>query len=105
MNSFCNNKQEPRAQQVKISEDALIIDLIDGRSISVPLVWYPRLWYGTPEEREEFEIFGDGKYLHWPNLDEDLTVEGLIEGLRSGESPKSLKKWLESRQGSDKQTA
>ncbi|MBI4531625.1 MAG: DUF2442 domain-containing protein [Candidatus Latescibacteria bacterium] len=105
MNSSNVNKQEPHAQQVSVSEEALIVDLVDGRTVSVPLIWYPRLWYGSSEEREHVEIFGDGRYLHWPDLDEDLTVAGLVEGHRSGESPRSLKKWLESRQGPDKQTA
>lgn len=64
----------------------------------VPLLWYPRLWHGTPEERNRVEILGDGAYLHWPDVDEDLTVAGLLAGRRSGESPQSLKKWLEGRQ-------
>ena len=97
MNSFTADEQEPRAQDISVTEDSLILDLVDGRTIHVPLVWYPRLWYGTPEEREKFEIFGDGKYLHWPELDEDLTVAGIVAGRRSSESARSLKKWLEGR--------
>jgi hypothetical protein len=61
------------------------------------LVWYPRLWYGTPEEREHVEIIGDGTLLHWPDLDEDLSIAGLLAGRRSGESQRSLKRWLEER--------
>ena len=80
MNSFSADEQEPRAQDVSVTEDSLILDLMDGRTICVPLVWYPRLWYGTPKEREEFEIFGDGKYLHWPELDEDISVPHLLLG-------------------------
>ena len=97
MNSLAVDTQEARAQSVMVSEDALTVDLVDGRTIIVPLVWYPRLWHGTPEERNHFEIFGDGAYIQWPDLDEDLTVAGLLAGRRSGESPQSLKTWLEAR--------
>lgn len=89
--------QEARARSARVTEEALEVELVDGRTIVVPLVWYPRLWHGTPQERDHFEIFGDGAYLHWPALDEDLTVAGLLAGRRSGESPQSLKKWLASR--------
>lgn len=89
--------QEARAQSVALTDDALTVDLVDGRTIIVPLVWFPRLWHGTPQERKNFEIFGDGAYLHWPELDEDLTVAGLLAGRRSGESPRSLSRWLNSR--------
>ena len=71
---------------------------MDGRTIIVPLVWYPRLWHGTSEERNHFEVFGDGAYIHWPDLDEDLTVSGLLTRLCSQESPQSLKRWLDARQ-------
>ena len=97
MNSLAIEVQGARTQSVAVSEDALTVDLVDGRTIIVPLAWYPRLWYGTPEERNHFEIFGDGAYIHWPDVDEDLTVAGLLVGWRSGESPQSLKKWLEAR--------
>jgi hypothetical protein len=89
--------QEARAKSVKVSDEGLAVDLVDGRTIMVPLGWFPRLWHGTPQERSHFEIFGDGAYIHWPDLDEDLTVAGLVAGQRSGESPQSLKKWLDSR--------
>ena len=92
-------------QEVRVSEDTLRVDLIDGRTISVPLMWYPRLWYGTPKERDHFEIFGDGAYIHWPDLDEDLTVDGIVAGYRSGQRPESLKKWLEGRKGKGRQSA
>ena len=97
MNSLATETAEPRALQVAVDEEALIVDLVDGRTLLVPLAWFPRLWYGTPEERCHFEILGDGAFLHWPDLDEDLSVSGLLSGLRSGESPQSLKKWLETR--------
>jgi hypothetical protein len=70
---------------------------MDGQTIIVPLLWYPRLWHVTPQERNHFEIFADGAYLHWPDLDEDLTVAGLLAGHQSAEDPQSLKKWLEQR--------
>ncbi|MGH9782714.1 MAG: DUF2442 domain-containing protein [Terriglobia bacterium] len=89
--------QEARAQSVRVADEALTVELVDGRTIIVPLVWYPRLWHGTPQERSNFEIFGDGAYIHWPALDEDLTVAGLLAGQRSGESPQSLSKWLAAR--------
>lgn len=97
MNSSGIDVQEPRTHTVRVREDAITVDLVDGRTLIVPLAWYPRLWHGTREEREHFEIFGDGAYIHWPDLDEDLTVEGLLAGRRSAETPHSLKKWLESR--------
>ena len=82
-----------------LTADALSVDLVDGRTIIVPLVWFPRLWQGTERERNRFEIFGDGAYLHWPDLDEDLTVAGLLAGRRSGESAQALKNWLTTRKG------
>ena len=97
MNSLAIETQEPRAQDIAISEDSLSVDLTDGRTIIVPLIWYPRLWYGTEEERSNFEILSDGTLIHWPDLDEDLSVSGILAGRRSGESQKSLKRWLEER--------
>ncbi len=94
--------QEARAQTVKVSGHALTVDLVDGRTIIVPLVWFPRLWHGNARERGHFEIFGDGAYIHWPDLDEDLTVAGLLAGRLSGETPESLKKWLDSRKPGQK---
>ncbi len=97
MNSLVVEVQEASAQSVTVSEDSLEVDLVDGRTIIVPLVWYPRLWYGAPEERNYFELIGDGTLIHWPDLDEDLSISGLLAGRQSGESPQSLKKWLEKR--------
>ena len=70
---------------------------MDGRVLSVPLTWYPRLLHGTIQERETFELLDEGRMIHWPILDEDLTVAGILSGLKSGESQESLKKWLDSR--------
>ena len=86
--------EEARAQSVTVSEDSLSVDLVDGRTIVAPLAWFPRLWHGTPEERGNIEIIGDGAILHWPDLDEDLSVSGLLAGRHSGESQESLMKWL-----------
>ena len=85
------------AQNVQVTDDALIVDLSDGRTVSVPLAWFPRLLHGTLEERNKWRLIGDGEGIHWPELDEDISVENLILGKPSGESQKSFKKWLEAR--------
>jgi hypothetical protein len=90
--------QEPRALGVEMRDDCLVVELADGRTMTVPLLWYPRLWYGTEKERAHFEVLGDGRYIHWPDVDEDLSVAGMLAGRRSGESPESLKRWLASRE-------
>ena len=87
----------PRITAVSITNDSLSVDLEDGRSISVPIGWYPRLAHGTPLERENVQIAGAGFGLHWPDLDEDIGVEGILLGKRSAESSQSLERWLESR--------
>lgn len=98
MSTLVNEIQQARAQSVRITEDMLVVELTDGRVISVPLTWYPRLWYGSESERANFEIIGEGEYIHWPELDEDLSVSGILKGRRSLENPESLKKWLAKRQ-------
>lgn len=85
------------AQNVQVTDDALIVDLSDGRTVSVPLAWFPRLLQGKPEERNKWRLIGEGEGIHWPDLDEDISVENLILGKPSGESQKSFKKWLEAR--------
>jgi len=85
------------AQNVQITDDALIVDLSDGRTVSVPLAWFPRLLHGKLEERNKWRLIGEGEGIHWPDLDEDISVENLILGKPSGESQKSFKKWLEAR--------
>ena len=87
----------PKILQVRVTEDSLVVDLEDGRTLTVPLSWYPRLVHGTPEERQRFEIAGAGYGIHWPDLDEDVSVEGLLLGRPSAESPASLARWLASR--------
>ena len=86
-----------RAKTVSIAEDTLKIELCDGRIISAPLNWYPRLLHGTPEERANWRLIGQGEGIHWPDLDEDISAENLIYGQPSGESQKSFQKWQESR--------
>ncbi len=97
MNSVIVNVALPKITQVKITDDTLSVDLEDGRTIAVPLSWYPRLVYATPEERQHFQIAGAGYGIHWPDLDEDIGVEGLLLGKCSTESATSLAKWLEER--------
>jgi len=82
---------------VLITDDTLSVDLDDGRTIAVPIGWYPRLAYGTPAERANFQISGGGYGIHWPDLDEDIGVEGLLLGKKSGESRSSFAGWLEQR--------
>jgi hypothetical protein len=88
----------PYAVDVRVTEETLSVDLSDGRTISVPLGWYPRLEYGSFEERANWRLIGNGQGIHWEALDEDISVEGLLAGRPSGESQTSLKKWLQSRQ-------
>ena len=98
MNTSAADVQEARARDVRVDEESLVVDLMDGRTLTVPLAWYPRLWYGSADERAHFEVIGDGGYVHWPDLDEDLSVAGMLAGRRSKESPESLKKWLAQRE-------
>jgi hypothetical protein len=85
------------AQNATVSEDSLTVDLSDGRTIAVPLAWYPRLLNGTTEERRKWRLIGVGEGIHWPDLDEDISVENLLLGRPSGETEKSLRHWLEQR--------
>ena len=89
--------QLARIMNVTVTDDTLSVDLEDGRSISVPIGWYPRLSHGTTQQRANFRISGAGYGLHWPDLDEDIGVEGLILGKRSTESPASFDRWLKNR--------
>jgi hypothetical protein len=85
------------AVDVGVTDDTLIVELSDGRTIYVPLEWYPRLVHGTSEERNNWRIIGRGQGIHWQDLDEDISVEGIISGIPSGESQTSFKKWLDQR--------
>lgn len=86
-----------RAVDVKVTGDELTVRLEDGRTLAVPLVWYPRLLHGTKRERSQWRLIGRGVGIHWPSLDEDISIEGLLGGRRSGESQQSLKRWFEAR--------
>src|SRR5438132_1476349 len=89
--------QLSRITNVTVTDDTISVDLEDGRTISVPIGWYPRLSYGTASERANLQISGAGYGVHWPDLDEDIGVEGLMLGRKSTESPASLDRWLKSR--------
>jgi hypothetical protein len=81
---------DERVRDVRVSEDALTVDLMDGRTISVPLVWYPRLLEGTPKERSNWKVSAAGYGIHWPDLDEDLSTEGLLRGAPAPASARRL---------------
>ncbi len=81
---------------VRVTDDELTVDLMDGRTVSAPLLWFPRLFYGTREERNNFVFARDT--IHWPDLDEDIGLPTLLLGRGQGESPESLRRWLEQRQ-------
>lgn len=87
----------PNAMNVMVTEDTLTVDLSDGRTISVPVAWFPRLLHATPEERKNWRLIGNGSGIHWHDLDEDISVENLLAGKQSGESQASFKKWLSQR--------
>lgn len=86
------------ARDVRVTDELLTVGLTDGRSVSVPLAWYPRLAHGRPAERRRWELIGCGIGIHWPALDEDVSVEALLLGERSGESAESLRRWRAARQ-------
>ena len=86
-----------RAVRAQLTDEALVVDLADGRSVSVPLVWYPRLLRASMKERQQFRLIGSGEGIHWELLDEDVSVEGIVAGRRSMESAESFRRWLEDR--------
>ncbi|THJ20525.1 MAG: DUF2442 domain-containing protein [Nitrospira sp. CG24E] len=87
----------PIIQRAAVTDDALRVDLSDGRTISAPLAWYPRLLHGTKKERKNWRVIGKGYGIHWHDLDEDISVENLLLGQASGESQASLERWLSTR--------
>lgn len=87
----------PAARNVTITDDTLSVELSDGRTISVPLAWFPRLLHATKEERNNWRLIGRGQGIHWEDVDEDISVENLLAGKPSGESQPSFKKWLAQR--------
>jgi hypothetical protein len=97
MSSLITELQKTKIVDVKVTDDSLTVDLADGRTVSVPTEWYPRLAHGTPQERNNWRLIGRGAGIHWPDLDEDISLENLLLGQPSGESQKSLKRWLANR--------
>ena len=95
MNSLATKQIEARATSVRVSDDSLVVNLTDGRTVSAPLAW--RLLHGTDSERNDYELMGDGVGIHWPQLDEDISVEGILAGRPSRESKQSFEGWLASR--------
>ena len=87
-----------QAENVLVTEDSLVVDLADGRTVSVPIAWHPRLEWGAKAERSNWRLIGKGEGIHWPDLDEDISVESLLAGRASGESQPSLQRWLKSRE-------
>jgi hypothetical protein len=88
------------ATNVVVTDDSLIVDLEDGPTIAVPIVWYPRMLHASREERNNWRFVGRGEGIHWPELDEDLGIENILSGKPSGESQQSFNQWLEKRQES-----
>jgi hypothetical protein len=98
MNSSQSDVGIAEAKAVQVTDHSLIVELTDGRTLSVPLSWYPRLSQATPAERSDWKLIGRGEGIHWPRLDEDISVEGLLAGRPSGESKGSLERWLQDRE-------
>ena len=92
MNSSAEQVETPRAVSVISSDDELTVQFSDGRTISVPLSWYPRLEHATSAERQDWELIGQGTGIHWPAVDEDISVDSLLRGLPSNESQASLRR-------------
>ncbi|MEM8486846.1 MAG: DUF2442 domain-containing protein [Bacteroidota bacterium] len=97
MSTSISENAEARVESIHFEKDALVVKLIDRRVISTPLAWYPRLYHGSTKERENYRLIGKGFGIHWPDLEEDVSVSGLIIGRPSEESQESLAKWLAAR--------
>ena len=97
MSTLIVESESIRAHSVSVTDDCLQVDLSDGRILSVPLAWFPRLQHGNAKERGTWRLIGGGEGIHWPDLDEDISIAGLVAGHPSGESAKSLEKWRQSR--------
>ncbi len=87
----------PHAIGVTVDKNTLTVELDDGRTLSVPVAWYPRLLHASQKERDGWRLIGKGHGIHWETVDEDISIEGILAGRPSGESQASLKKWLTSR--------
>jgi hypothetical protein len=97
MNSSGIELREVSARSVTLNDEALTVDLADGRTITAPLAWFPRLAHGTAAERANWRLIGGGEGVQWPDLDEDISVESLLAGRQSGETQESLRRWLRAR--------
>ncbi len=97
MNTLTIETRLATAQHIEVTEDTLVVDFIDGRTASVTLTWYPRLLHASPEERANCRLIGDGMGIHWPDLDEDISVENILLWQPSQESQSSFKRWLQAR--------
>ena len=97
MSSSAANLHPPHARNVTVSGHSISVDLVDGRTVTAPVSWYPRLSHATRAERDNWRLIGQGEGIHWPDLDEDIAVEALLSGSPSGESQVSLQKWLQER--------
>jgi hypothetical protein len=97
MSSSTVDAQSATAINVFLDDANVSFELADGRVVSAPIAWYPRLLHGTPAERNEWRLIAGGRGIHWPALEEDISVDNLLNGQPSGESQSSLKKWLEQR--------
>jgi len=93
MNTLAVEIKIPEALEVSLTDDTLSVDLSDGRSISVPIAWFPRLLHASEQERNNWRLIGRGQGIHWEDIDED-SIEGLLAGRPSGESQQSFQKWL-----------
>lgn len=82
MNSFAV-EVNPRAAEVEITPDELLVSLKDGRKLSVPLTWFPRILHASEEQRQQWELLGDGEGIRWPSVDEDVSIVGLLGGTRA----------------------
>ena len=97
MTIFKAEIEVPDAVGIEVTDEAIKVELSDGRTIWAPLAWYPRLLHAFPAERANWRLIGKGQGIHWSDLDEDISVEGLLAGRPSGESQASFKRWLEVR--------
>ena len=97
MNTLTTERRVSTALRAVVTDETLTFELTDGREVSAPLAWYPRLVHGTVRERQRWRLIGGGEGVHWPELDEDISVENLLRGEPSGESQTSFKKWLAGR--------
>lgn len=98
MNTLAIEPTTPTAESVSVTNDTLTVELSDGRGLSVPLDWFPRLVHATQAERKRWRLIGRGRGIHWNLLDEDISIDGLLAGKPSGESQASFQKWLANRQ-------